>query len=63
MGEESASVGAVYLLAPPHAGTDSMSLGLPVRFLGEDDPNDNRSGTTGIRTQAAEEADHFSCIL
>ena len=63
MGEESASVGAVYLLAPPHAGTDSMSLGLPVRFLGEDDRNDNRSGTTGIRTQAAEEADHFSCIL
>ena len=63
IGEESAPVGALYLLAPPHAGTDSMSMGPPVRFLGEDERNDKRSGTTGRRTQAAEEAGYLSCIL
>ena len=63
IGEESASVGALYLLAPSQAGTDLMSMEPPVRFLGEDDRNDNRNGTTGIRTHTAEEAGYLSCIL
>lgn len=63
IGEESAPVGALYLLAPSRAGTDSMSMGLPVRFLGEHDRKGNRSRTTDMRPQAVEEASHFSCIL
>ena len=63
IGEESASVGAVYLLAPPHAGTGSMSMGAPLKFLGKDERIGNRSGTADTRVQAAEEAGHFSCIL
>ena len=63
IGEESVPVGALYLLAPSRAGTDSTSMGLPVRFLGEHDRNGNRSRTTVMRPQAVEEASHFSCIL
>ena len=63
IGEESASACAVYLLAPPRAGIDSMSMGAPVRFLGKDEHKGNRSGTADTRVQAAEEAGHFSCIL
>ncbi len=63
IGEESATAGALYLLAPSRAGTDSMAMGLPVRFLGEQDRNGNRSRMTVMRPQAVEEASHFSCIL
>ena len=63
IGEESASVGAVYLLAPSRAGTDSMSMGAPLRFLGKGERNGNRNGTAHTAVQADEEAGHFSCIL
>jgi hypothetical protein len=63
IGEESATAGALYLLAPSRAGTDSMAMGLPVRFLGEHDFNGNRSRTAVMRPQAVEEESHFSCIL
>lgn len=61
--EHSASVGAVYLLAPPQAGTDLMSIEAPVKFLGRNEGNgaQNRGLNRGVR--AVEEADYFSCIL
>lgn len=63
IGEDSASASAVYLLAPPQAGTDSMSLGAPFKFLGRtaDKGAPNSGKTRG--TQTVEEADYFSCIL
>ena len=63
IGEESASVGAVYLLAPSRAGIDSMFMGAPLRFLGKDERKGDRNGTAHIGEQADEEAGHFSCIL
>ena len=61
--DESVLVGAVYLLAPPHAGAHAMSMGPLLRFLGKKDRNDNRSGAMGRGAQAVEGAGHFSCIL
>jgi hypothetical protein len=63
IGEESVPPGALYLLAPSRAETDSMSMGFPVRLLGEQDRNGNRKGATLMRPQVVEEASHFSCIL
>ncbi|MBI5314684.1 MAG: hypothetical protein HZB34_01780 [Nitrospirae bacterium] len=63
IGEESAAAGALYLLAPSRVGTESTSLGLPVRFLVEHDRNSNRKRAPDVCPQVVEEASHFSCIL
>ena len=63
IGEDSASVGAVYLLAPPQAGSESMSIEAPVKFLGRNEDNGARSRRTNRGAQEVEEADYFSCIL
>ena len=63
IGEESASVGAVYLLAPPQAGSESMSIEAPVTFLGRNEDKGARSRGTNRDAQEVEEADYFSCVL
>ncbi|NOT23893.1 MAG: hypothetical protein HOP22_14390 [Nitrospiraceae bacterium] len=63
IGEESVPVGAVYLLAPPHAGAHSMAMGPLLRFLCEDDRNNYRNGTLDRGAKAVEEAGYLSCIL
>lgn len=63
IGEESAAAGALYLLAPSHVGTESTSMGLPVRFLGEREHKSTRKRTADVCPQVVEEGSHFSCIL
>jgi hypothetical protein len=63
IGEESAAAGALYLLAPSRVGTESTSMGLPVRFLGERERNSTRKRSADVSPQMVEEASHFSCIL
>jgi hypothetical protein len=63
IGEDSASASTVYLLAPPRAGTDSITLQAPVKFLGRNGGHGTRSRMTNKGMSTVEEADYFSCIL
>lgn len=63
IGEDSTSVSAVYLLAPPQAGSESMSIEAPVTFVGRKENNGAKSRGTNGGAREVEEADYFSCIL